>query len=64
MKCPNCGKKLRTMGATDVQPNAENRLTNNDTCINVMFHCDACGSDYGVDLLLSSDLELSPIYWG
>ena len=64
MKCPNCGNNLHTVGATDVMPNAQNKLSNNDTCIEVMFTCDACSHDYKVSLLLSPDLELSPIYWG
>ena len=64
MKCPNCGIKLRTVGAEDVMPNAKNKLTNQDTCVEVMFTCDACSHDYKVELLLPSDLELSPIFWG
>jgi hypothetical protein len=64
MKCPNCGNKLRIVGATDVVPSANNHLSNEDTCIEVMFNCNVCTCDYKVELLLSSELELSPIYWG
>ena len=64
MKCPNCGAKLRAVGASDVQPDGKNGLTNKDTCIAVMFTCDNCTHDYKTELLLSPDTELSPIYWG
>ena len=64
MKCPNCGSKLRTVGAEDVIPTPRNHFTNDDSVIEVMFACDSCSHDYKVELILSSDLELSPIFWG
>ena len=64
MKCPNCGNKLRTVGAQDVIPSQRNHLTNEDSVIEVMFTCNSCSTDYKVELMLSSDIELSPIFWG
>lgn len=57
MTCPNCGAKLTFMGGVEIshQPSY---------CIELQYNCEECTYDWKWYAKFTSDMKLSPIYWG
>ena len=62
MKCPNCQNKLTLMGVIELKPKKVNDIV--EDRVELQYNCEECTYDWKIELTLSPNLEIDPIFWG
>ena len=62
MKCPNCQNKLTLMGVIELKPKKVNDIV--EDRVELQYNCEKCTYDWKIELTLSPNLDINPIFWG